>query len=62
MRQRIRKVNKVGNGTYYTQSWKLSEYIWVNIVYYIFVYPIYLFFKYCLYVPVKWIIQKIKNK
>ena len=61
MKSRIRTVNNVGKGKYYTTSWKVSEYIIVNIVYFLFFYVYYLLFKYCLYIPIKWCVLKIKE-
>ena len=66
MSQRIRTVQKLGKGKYYTSSWKVSDYLIANICYYIFIFPIYAFCKWCLYMPIKWcilkIIELIKNK
>lgn len=61
MRQRIRTINKIGKGKYYTTSWKVSEYLIVNILYFFFFYLYYLFFKYCFYIPIKLGIKKIKE-
>lgn len=61
MKQRIRTVTKIGKGKYYTTSWKVSEYLICNILYWIFILPYYLFIKYCLYYPIKWIVLKIKD-
>ena len=70
MSQRIRTVTKIGKGKYYTASYKVSEYLFLNILYWIcyyfikfcFYYPI----KYCLYYPIKWVVVKVidifKNK
>ena len=61
MGTRIRTVNKIGKGKYFTTSWKVSDYLICNIFY-----SYYLIFKYLFYVPIKWcvskIIEAIKNK
>ena len=66
MKRRIRTYNKLGNGKYCTTSWKVSEYIFVNVLYFIFIYLPFLFIKYCMYIPIKWICVKfyemIKSK
>lgn len=66
MSQRIRVVSKIGKGKYYTNSWKISDYIICNILYFIFFYSYFLIFKYCFYVPIKWCVLKVidlvKNK
>ena len=61
MSQRIRTVTKIGKGRYYTSSYKVSEYLFLNILYWIFVLPYYLFIKYCLIYPIKWIYIKISD-
>ena len=43
MTTRIRKVKNVKDGTYYYQSWKVSDYIIINIVYYICIFPYIIF-------------------
>lgn len=58
MRSRIRVVRKIGKGTYYTQNWGVSEYIWVNICYYIFIFPIIVTIYLICYIPY-WTIKKI---
>lgn len=66
MSTRIRTVNKIGKGRYFTSSYKVSDYIFLNILYFIFFYMYYLIFKWCFYMPIKWcvvkIIEIIKNK
>ena len=66
MGTRIRTVNKIGKGKYFTTSWKVSDFLICNILYFIFFYSYYLIFKYLFYVPIKWcvskIIEAIKNK
>ncbi len=61
MSQRIRTVKKIGKGKYYTSSYKVSEYLFLNILYWIFVLPYYLFIKYCLFYPIKWVVLKISD-
>ena len=55
MRAQIRTVNKIGKGKYFTTSWKVSDYIIFNVLYFMF-----------FYVPIKCGITKfinlIKNK
>ena len=66
MNTRIRTINKIGKGKYITTSWKVSDYLICNILYFILIYPYYLIFKYLFYLPIKWcvnkIIELIKNK
>ena len=59
MSARIRTINKVGNGKYFTTSWKISDYLICNIIYFIFFYSYFLIFKYFFYKPIKWIVLKI---
>ena len=66
MNTRIRTINKIGKGKYITTSWKVSDYLICNILYFILIYPYYLIFKYLFYLPIKWcfnkIIELIKNR
>lgn len=62
MSARIRTISKIGKGKYYTSSWKISDYLIANFLYYITIFPIYLVIKFCFYVPIKWCITQIKNK
>lgn len=57
MKARIRKVKKLGNGTYYTENWKISEFLIVNLIYVLTIYPIYLFFRYLMWPLTKWTIK-----
>lgn len=59
MGARVRTVNKIGNGRYFTTSWKISDYLICNILYFIFFYSYYLIIKYLFYVPIKWCVVKI---
>lgn len=59
MNTRIRTINKIGNGKYITTSWKVSDYLICNILYFILIYPYYLIFKYLFYLPIKWCVNKI---
>lgn len=62
MGTRIRTINKIGKGKYVTTSWKISDYLICNIMYFLFFYLYYLVFKYLFYVPIKYTITKIKEK
>ena len=59
MGARVRTINKIGNGRYFTTSWKVSDYLICNILYYVFFYSYFLIFKYLFYVPIKWCVVKI---
>jgi len=59
MNTRIRTINKIGKGKYITTSWKVSDYLICNILYFILIYPYYLIFKYLFYLPIKWCVNKI---
>lgn len=59
MGARVRTINKIGNGRYFTTSWKVSDYLICNILYFIFFYSYFLIFKYLFYVPIKWCVVKI---
>lgn len=59
MGARVRTINKIGNGRYFTTSWKVSDYLICNILYFVFFYSYFLIFKYLFYVPIKWCIVKI---
>ena len=61
MKSRIRVVKKIGDGKYYTQSWKVSEYIWINVLYYIFIWPYIMFVKWCFIWPIKKLIELFKS-
>lgn len=53
MGARVRTINKIGNGRYFTTSWKVSDYLICNILYFVFFYSYFLIFKYLFYVPIK---------
>lgn len=38
MGARVRTINKIGNGRYFTTSWKVSDYLICNILYFVFFY------------------------
>lgn len=59
MGARVRTINKIGNGRYFTTSWKVSDYLICNILYFVFFYSYFLIFKYLFYVPIKWCVVKI---
>lgn len=59
MGARVRTINKVGNGRYFTTSWKVSDYLICNILYFVFFYSYFLIFKYLFYIPIKWCVVKI---
>ena len=59
MSTRIRTVNKIGKGKYFTSSYKVSDYIFLNILYFIFFYMYYLIFKWFFYKPIKWLVIKM---
>lgn len=59
MGARVRTINKIGNGRYFTTSWKVSDYLICNILYFVFFYSYFLIFKYSFYVPIKWCVVKI---
>lgn len=59
MGARVRTINKIGNGRYFTTSWKVSDYLICNILYFVFFYSYFLIFKYLFYVPIKWFVVKI---
>lgn len=59
MATRIRTINRMGKGRYFTTSWKVSDYLICNILYFIFFYSYFLIFKYLFYVPIKWCVVKI---
>ena len=59
MNTRIRTINKIGKGKYITTSWKVSDYLICNILYFILIYPYYLIYKYLFYLPIKWCVNKI---
>lgn len=59
MGTRVRTINKIGNGRYFTTSWKVSDYLICNILYFVFFYSYFLIFKYLFYVPIKWCVVKI---
>lgn len=59
MNTRIRTINKIGKGKYITTSWKVSDYLICNILYFILIYPYYLIFKYLFYLPIMWCVNKI---
>lgn len=59
MGERIRTINKIGKGKYFTTNYKISEYLIYNILYFIFIYSFYLIFKYFFYLPIKWCVKKI---
>lgn len=61
MATRYRKITKVGKGRYVTSSWKISDILWIAILYYICVFPFVFMIKYCIVLPIKWIIKKIKE-
>lgn len=62
MRSRVRVVKKIGDGKYYTQSWKVSEYLIFNILYYILIWPIVMIIKWCFVWPIKKLIETLKSK
>lgn len=59
MGARVRTINKIGNGRYFTTSWKVSDYLICNILYFVFFYSYFLIFKYLFYIPIKWCVVKI---
>lgn len=59
MGARVRTINKIGNGRYFTTSWKVSDYLICNILYFVFFYSYFLIFKYLFYAPIKWCVVKI---
>ena len=59
MGARVRTINKIGNGRYFTTSLKVSDYLICNILYFVFFYSYFLIFKYLFYVPIKWCVVKI---
>ena len=59
MGARVRTINKIGNCRYFTTSWKVSDYLICNILYFVFFYSYFLIFKYLFYVPIKWCVVKI---
>lgn len=59
MGARVRTINKIGNGRYFTTSWKVSDYLICNILYFVFFYSYFLIFKYLFYVPIKWCVVKL---
>lgn len=59
MGARVRTINKIRNGRYFTTSWKVSDYLICNILYFVFFYSYFLIFKYLFYVPIKWCVVKI---
>ena len=46
MGARVRTINKIGNGRYFTTSWKVNDYLICNILYFVFFYSYFLIFKY----------------